>query len=87
VATAVSAATAIGTGIAGHQESAKQAQAQRVAANKAVTAVPTTTSPEVQDMAAQARRRAALARGQSSTNIVGQSGLGGGSKLGNVGIG
>lgn len=39
-------------------------------------APPTTSSTEVQERAAEARRRAALARGRSSTNLVG---------LGNVG--
>jgi hypothetical protein len=42
----------------------------------APVAPPSTSQPEVQQRAAEARRRAALARGRSSTNLVG---------LGNVG--
>lgn len=42
---------------------------------------PTTSSQSVQDAAAEARKRAAMARNNQYTNIVGA----GGTKLGNVG--
>ncbi len=78
--TAATTAATIGTGIASAVKGAPKVPGAKTAA---LQAVPTTTSPEVQDMAALARRRAAAARGQSSTNIV----QAGGTKLGQVGMG
>lgn len=69
---AISAAISVGTAIAG---------AVKGGPKEPKAPPPTTSSQSVQDAAAEARKRAALAFSSQSTNIVGA----GGTKLGNVG--